>query len=159
MNLCVTGANDLVDDMKAFAKMKGIKESLAVKVGTTTLQKNLKLLNALLADANSFVWEAQRRLKLVEKEAKTLKSSPVMSQLKACEAAQDKAEEPLREWLKGKPQYDMAMKVWDTKTVRDYTKLALLLKNLKQDNASVVMKAAIDQGEKLRGMVEDAAKA
>jgi hypothetical protein len=62
-----TEATDLVDDMKAFAKNKGIKESLAVKVGHTNLIKNLKLVSGHLSDANSALWEAQRRLKLVEK--------------------------------------------------------------------------------------------
>jgi hypothetical protein len=151
-------ATDLVEDMKAFAKNKGVKESLAVKVGHTNLIKNLKLVGVHVTDANSSVWEAQRRLKLVEKEAKPLKSTPLMGQLKVLDTAMEKAEDPLREWLKGKAIVDAALKPWDTKTVRDFTKLVLLLKNLKQDDVVKQVKGAVEQSEKLRDLVEEAAK-
>jgi hypothetical protein len=66
LGMALTGAMDLVEDMKAFAKNKGVKESLAVKVGHTNLIKQLKLVGVHVTDANSSVWEAQRRLGLVE---------------------------------------------------------------------------------------------
>jgi hypothetical protein len=159
LSLALTESNDLVDDMKAFAKKKEVKESLAVKVGHTNLIKNLKLVSGHLGDANSALWEAQRRIKLVEKEAKALKSSPVMGQIKALDTAMDKAEDPLRDWLKGKPVWEAAMKPWDTKSVRDFTKLALLLKGIKQDDVVKLGKGAVEQSDKLRDLIEEAGKA
>jgi hypothetical protein len=82
-----------------------------------------------------------------------------MGQIKTLDTAMDKAEDPLRDWLKGKPVWEAALKPWDTKSVRDFTKLALLLKGIKQDDVVKLAKAAVEQSEKLRGLIEEVGKA
>jgi len=158
LNECYTTANDLVEEMKAWAKTKGLKEGVAVKADLMGLQKNMKLLGVAMIDANSSLWEAQRRVKLIEKEAKGLKNNAVNAQVKACDAAAEKAEEPLTDWLKGKPLVEAGVKPWDGKTPRDYAKLTLLLKDLKSADVTKGIKAAIDSADKLRTAVEAAAK-
>jgi hypothetical protein len=158
LNESIKETADLVNEMKGYAKTKGLKEAVAIKAGVMTLQKHMKLLGTFMVDANSELWEAQRRLKLVEKNVKTLKNTPAMSQWKACDVSLNKAEEPFMDWLKAKALIEAALKPWDGKTVRDYTKLALLLKDIKTADPLKGIKTAQDQGEKLQEAVEAAGK-